>query len=313
MTSDPPTQITRDVLLVRPRCFRPNADTAASNRFQQSTELPAEDIARRAIAEFDGLVAGLEAAGVRPVVAEDTAEPAKPDAVFPNNWVSFHEDATVVLYPMEAPSRRPERRTDIVELVASRAGFSVSRIVDLSPLERRGQYLEGTGSLILDRPERVAYAALSSRTHPDAVARFAAELGFETVCFNTRDETGMPLYHTNVMLSIGATLVVVCAEVIADPRQRRTVLERLRASGREVLEISPAQMRGFAANVLELSTGGRPVVAMSDTARRAFGVGELDRIGARADIMAVPVPTIEQVGGGSVRCMLAEIFRRVCT
>ena len=245
---------------------------------------------------------------MRPIVAEDTAEPAKPDAVFPNNWVSFHEDGTIVLYPMEAASRRPERRRDVVDFAAGMAGFRVSRIVDLSPLEQRGLYLEGTGSLILDHRERVAYAALSSRTHAAAVAEFGRQLGYEAVTFDTRDEAGVPLYHTNVMLSIGETFVVICAGAIPDLRQRRAVLDRLMASGRDVLAIDAAQMRAFAANILELATDGRPVIAMSDTAREALGARELARLGDNADIMAVPVPTIEHVGGGSVRCMLAEVF-----
>jgi hypothetical protein len=296
--------------MVSPLRFGANPDTAASNRFQGSTDLAPGEVRLRAQAEFAGLVRQLKTAGVRPVVAKDTPEPPKPDAVFPNNWVSFHGD-TVVLYPLQAPSRRPERRRDIVEFAARAAGLPVSRIIDLSALEQHGVFLEGTGSLVLDRRERVAYAALSSRTHPEAVARFGRELDFETVTFDTRDETGMPLYHTNVMLSLGKDFAVICPEVIADPARRAAVLDRLAATGREVLAISMAQMSAFAANILELATGGgRSVIAMSETARAALAPDGLARLAASADVIAVAVPVIERIGGGSVRCMLAEIFPR---
>lgn len=250
----------------------------------------------------------LRAAGIRPVVAEDTQEPPKPDAVFPNNWVSFHGDGTVVLYPMQALNRRAERRIDVVEFATRASGFRVERLVDLSPLEGRGQYLEGTGSLVLDRRERVAYAALSERTHAVAVAEFGRQLGYRTVTFHTRDDAGMPLYHTNVMLSIGQNFAVICPEVIADARERREVLGRLADTGREIVPIDLAQMKAFAANILELATdGGRPVIAMSESASEALDPAGLARLGIAADIMAVAVPVIERIGGGSVRCMLAEI------
>ena len=299
-----------NVLLIRPRHFGHNPDTAASNRFQSTAPpLDARAIQDRAAAEHDGLVAALRDAGVRAIVVDDTETPPKPDAVFPNNWVSFHEDGTVILYPMEAPSRRTERRRDVIGLLEREAVFRASRVIDLSPLERRGLYLEGTGSLVLDHRERVAYAALSSRTHAEAVAEFGRQLGFETVTFDTRDETGVPLYHTNVMLSIGEHFAVICADAIPDLRQRRAVLDRLAATGRKVLPISRGQMNAFAANILELATGGgRRVIAMSETARQAFEPAQLERLAANADIMAAAIPTIERVGGGSVRCMLAEIF-----
>lgn len=302
-----PAQAAPAVLLVRPRRFGFNPETAASNRFQSAAGAEPEALARAARAEHDGLVAALRAAGVDARVVEDTGEPAKPDAVFPNNWFSTHHDGTVVLYPMEAPSRRAERRRDVVDGLAA-AGFRVSRLLDLAPLEEGGLYLEGTGSLVLDHAQGVAYAALSSRTHAAAVARFARATGMEAVTFDTRGPAGAPLYHTNVMLAIGTRFAVLCDAAIADPAARRAVLARLAAGGREIVRIDAAQMAGFAGNVLELATPGGPVIAMSEAARAAFGPRALARLAAHGRIVAAPVPLIERVGGGSVRCVLAEIF-----
>ncbi len=297
------------MLLIRPIHFGFNPDTAASNRFQSQTGLDADAVQARALAEHAGLVAALRGAGIRTCVIDDTETPRKPDALFPNNWVSFHQDGTVLLYPMEAPSRRAERRADVIEWLGGNGGFRVSRVLDLSPLERRGAFLEGTGSLVIDHPQGVAYAALSSRTHPEAVAEFGRQTGLATVMFRTCDGGGVPLYHTNVMLSIGRRSAVICAAAIPDPGERRMVLERLAHTGRTIVEISVAQMQAFAGNILELDGGnGRPVIAMSETAHRALHPEQLGILAGMAAVVAVPVPTIEQTGGGSVRCMLAEIF-----
>jgi hypothetical protein len=306
-TTTRPAQAAATVLLVRPRRFGFNPDTAASNRFQSRVDTVPAALARAARAEHDELVAALQAAGVDARVVEDTGSPAKPDAVFPNNWFSTHHDGTVVLYPMEAPSRRAERRRDVIDGLAA-TGFRVARVLDLAPLEERGLFLEGTGSLVLDHAHGVAYAALSSRTHAAAVAEFARALHVEALTFETRGPAGTPLYHTNVMLAIGTGFAVACGEAIADRAERRAVLARLAATGREVIEIDAAGMAGFAGNVLELATPAGPVIAMSDAARSAFGPGLLARLAAHGRIVAVPVPLIERVGGGSVRCMLAEVF-----
>jgi hypothetical protein len=302
-----PAQAAAAVLLVRPQRFGFNPDTAASNRFQSAAREPPHELAASARAEHDALVASLRAAGVDARVVEDTDVPMKPDAVFPNNWFSTHADGTVILYPMEAPSRRPERRRDVVAGLAE-AGFRVARVLDLSFLEERGLFLEGTGSLVLDHAAGVAYAALSSRTHAGALAEFARATGLETVAFATRGPGGAPLYHTNVMLAIGSSFAVVCPDAIADAAARRAVLARLAAGGRELIEIDAAQVAGFAGNVLEVATPGGPVIAMSTAAQSAFGPALLARLGRHGRIVAVPVPVIERAGGGSVRCTLAEIF-----
>jgi hypothetical protein len=304
----PMIQSARNVLMIRPRCFGPNAQTAASNAFQQSVREPFEVARASATAEFDAMVGALRAAGVTVLVIDDTDTPPKPDAVFPNNWVSFHANGDVIVYPLQAANRRPERRTEIVEQVAAQGGFRLVSIVDLSWLEERGHYLEGTGSLVLDHPANLAYAALSARTHPAALSEFARQTGFEVLSFETRDATGRPIYHTNVILSIGGRCAVVCAEAIASRQDRERVLGRIAGSGRTIIEISLAQAGCFAGNVLELDTTNGPRMVMSETALAAFTATQLRVLGESVRPLAVPLATIERVGGGSARCMLAEIF-----
>jgi hypothetical protein len=295
--------------MVRPGAFGFNRETSASNTFQASATFGDAEVQRRALGEFDCVLEALTGHGIRAWVVEDTQSPRKPDAIFPNNWISFHVDGTVVLYPMEAASRRPERRIGAVLRTINTAGFSISRIVDLSCLETRGHFLEGTGSMVLDRCGQVAYAAISSRTHRAAVAEFGRVTGFETVIFSASDSRGVPVYHTNVMLSIGRRFAVVCADSIANAAERRAVLGRIEATGRDIVAISQRQMRCFAGNLLELGTDPiAPVIALSETAYRALEPSQVARLARHGDIVPIPLPTIERVGGGSVRCMLAEIF-----
>ncbi len=301
------------VLMVRPAAFDYNPETAGSNRMQRQVGLASSTARDLARCEFDGMAGILRNEGVRVCVAEDTPEPPKPDAVFPNNWVSFHADGTVVLYPMQAESRRHERRRAVVEQVVRELGFRVRRTLDLTPHETEGHFLEGTGSLVLDKVHRVAYACKSPRTHEAVLDEWSGELGYEPLLFAAEDRQGVPLYHTNVMLSIGARFVLVAAESIV-PADRQRMLERLAASGREIIEVGPAAVEGFAANVLELGTwdealGDCGVLVMSTTARQALSPHQFARLTACTDsVVTVPVPTIERLGGGSVRCMLAEVF-----
>jgi hypothetical protein len=306
-------QCAEAVLMVAPACFGYNPETADSNKFQR---LPADATGGEGAAarrEFDGLIRALAGDGVRVCLVDDTPEPPKPDAVFPNNWVSFHEDGTVVLYPMQAVSRRRERRMDVIEAVADRLGFKVSRVLDLTPHETQGRYLEGTGSLVLDHVERVAYACISPRTHPEVVQEWAHELGYEPIIFSAVDRGGAPLYHTNVLMCVGEKAVIVGTEAIV-AADRGRVIERLRASGREVIELRQKEIEGFGGNMLELGTwdealGDSRVLVMSATARHALSAEAFARLSACTDeVLAVPIPTIERLGGGSVRCMLAEVF-----
>lgn len=309
MAHDDDRQITSHLLMVRPAHFGPNAETAPSNAFQHSESAGGDATARCARQEFDALAAALRDAGAQPVVVPDTATPVKPDAVFPNNWVSFHDDGTTILYPMEAANRRAERRPEVLVQLAGAGLVRLDRLLDLTALERHGWFLEGTGSLVIDRVAGLAYAAWSSRTHRQAIAEFTRLTGMEVLGFHAADAQGRPLYHTNVMLSVGRRFAVVCAAAVAARDERAALLDALAASGREVIDISLGQAGDFAANILEVATGHeRSVIAMSDRARRALGSQVLRRLQAYADILAVPIPTIEHIGGGSVRCMLAEVF-----
>jgi hypothetical protein len=306
-------QCAEAVLMVRPASFDYNPETAASNRMQRPPAAAGGAEGTQARKEHDGLAAALESEGVNVCLVEDTVEPPKPDAVFPNNWVSFHEDGTVVLYPMQAESRRRERRQEVVDAVTERLGFTVVRTVDLTSHEAEGRYLEGTGSLVLDHIERTAYACLSPRTDRVVLGEWCRELGYEPMVFSAVDRAGVPLYHTNVMLCIGEKAAVVGTEAIA-PADRGRVVERLRGTGREVVEIGHAEIERFAGNMLELGSwdealGDCRVLVMSEAARHALSADAFARLSACTDqVLAVPVPTIERLGGGSVRCMLAEVF-----
>ncbi len=298
------------VLMVRPARFGFNPDTAASNAFQSAdgAGIPAgaaerHDLARR---EFDNLANRLALAGVDVIVGEDTPTPAKPDAVFPNNWVSFHRDGTVVLYPMLAHNRRAERRDDLIGLVSDR-GYAVARTVDLRHREALGQYLEGTGSVVLDRVQRVAYAAISPRTDLNVLGEFSQLLDYALVTFDARDAGGRAIYHTNVIMSVGTRFAVLCSAAVADHVHRGPVAMSLRAGGHEVIELSMQQMARFGANILELSAASGPIIALSASAWESYDPAQRRRLEAHGQILVAQIPVIERLGGGSVRCMLAEI------
>jgi hypothetical protein len=294
------------VLMIRPARFGANPETADSNRFQQAGGSAGD--AAAALREFDALVARLAGAGVEVVVAEDTPAPPKPDACFPNNWVSFHADGSVVLYPMLARSRRAERRDAPIEDVM-RAGFGAARRIDLSPLEARGEFLEGTGSLVLDRRHRIAYACRSPRTTAAALGEFCAALGYRAAAFEALGPDGRAAYHTNVMMAIGEDFAVVCADAIPDAARRRAVVAELEATGHAVVAIDAAEMNGFAGNLLALrSRRGEPLIAGSDAAFHALAADKRRQLERHGAIVSAAIPTIERLGGGSVRCMIAEIF-----
>jgi hypothetical protein len=307
----PRQQCATAVLMIRPAAFDYNPETALTNKMQRPGERSDARVA--AASELGGLARALQSEGVDVCVVADTPEPPKPDAVFPNNWVSFHQDGTVVLYPMQAETRRRERRREIIDAVVGELGYRVSRVVDLTAHESDGRFLEGTGSLVLDHISRVAYASLSPRTHPSVVAEWADAMGYEPVVFSAFDRAGVPLYHTNVLMCVGARLAVIGTEAIA-AADRGVLVERLRASGREVVEIGHEEIASFAGNMLELATwdealGDSRVLVMSEAARQALKAESFARLSACTDaVLAVPVPTIERLGGGSVRCMLAEVF-----
>ena len=299
-------------MMVRPASFAHNPHTAHTNRFQHQVEHSA-DLEHQARTEFDAAVRRLTDTGIRVCVVDDTAAPDKPDALFPNNWISFHRDGTIVLYPMLATNRRCERRPEIPQMVEQQLGFRRRGMIDLSGYEQEGRFLEGTGSLVLDHVQRVAYASRSARTDESLVRLWSRKMQYEPLLFDAVSD-GMPIYHTNVVLSIGTSWAVVCGACIADADRER-VLTRLRQD-RDLIEIPAAVMGQFGANILELQAGGpgpsgQRVLALSERAASAFeqmsGNG-WQRLRDCVDrVLPIAVPVIEEVGGGGIRCMLAEV------
>jgi hypothetical protein len=305
----PEAQTASAVLMIRPAGFGANAETAATNVFQRDPRGTAEEILLRARAEFDALVAALRAHGVDVHVVEDTPEPPKPDAIFPNNWVSFHADGSAVLYPLLAPSRRAEVRPEVLSELARRGARAQGRIIDLRAGCGETEFLEGTGSLVLDRVHRVAYACLSPRTARAPLERFCRELAYEPFPFHAADARGVPIYHTNVMLSVGTRVAIACLESVRDARERRTLEERLVQSDHELVALSLAQMEEFAGNTLELrARDGRALFVLSVRALRALHAEQRARLERHGTLVSSELETIETHGGGSARCMLAELF-----
>jgi len=309
-----PTQVTDTVLMIRPANFGYNVETAPNNIYQRSPDfLPfPERIQERALGEFDGFVTRLKEAGVRVIVVQEPAGSRTTDAVFPNNWISTHADGTVVTYPLWAPSRRPERRESVLQELEAH-GLRIRRKVDYSYLEVEGKFLEGTGSLVLDRQAKLAFASLSVRTHERALAHFCRDLDYTAVPFRSSqaDAQGefVPVYHSNVMMSVGSTVAIVCGASIRDAEERKNVLHLLGRDGREVIDISEDQCRQFAGNMLQIQNqAGQPILVMSEQAYGSLTPEQIRRIEARSGILYSPIPTIETLGGGSARCMLAEIF-----
>lgn len=304
----PRSQVTDAVLMIRPAAFRSNPQTAASNAFQDTGALPAAAAHEQAEQEFDAAVDALVAAGVTVHVFDDTPEPRRPDAIFPNNWISTHADGTVVVYPMQAPNRRAEVRRDIVAALAADLGYRVDRVLDLTPWADRERFLEGTGSMVLDRVNRVAFAANSLRTDREVLDAFATELDYRPVLFDARDRDGVPIYHTNVMMWIGTTFAAVCLDAVSDGTERQ-LLRDLAGTGRELIELDFAQVSAFAGNALELrAADGVPVLALSRSAHDSLTPGQREALFGRMRAAVADISAIEACSGGSFRCMIAEIF-----
>jgi hypothetical protein len=297
-------QASNAVLLVRPATFGFNPETAASNAFASAAT---DDAAEAVLREFAAVAQRLEAAGVEVLVLEDSPNPPKPDAIFPNNWVSFHADGTMVLYPMESMSRQLEREPERLVVLLAEHGFEVRRTIDLSHHERHGRFLEGTGSLVLDRRERRAFASLSVRTDPHVIADFDDRLDYTTLLFAAQDRAGRPIYHTNVLMGLGTRFAVLCTDVIEE-EYRPVLIDEIEASDRTVIGVDFEQMSDFACNVIELENGsGEPVIAISAAAKASLRGDQLKALESFGELLDVPIPTIERVGGGSIRCMIADI------
>jgi hypothetical protein len=292
--------------MIRPAAFGYNAETAFTNTFQQNPGQLHAHVHRDALKEFDTMTELLSAHDVDVRIFHDDERIIKPDAIFPNNWISFHEDGKVILYPMMAESRRTERRLDIVHDLQK--DFVVHEIVDLSPEENRNRFLEGTGSLVFDHAHRIAYACASARTNQDVVAEVCRKLNYSAVMFNAYDATGKPIYHTNVMLSIGRKFALICLDSIPSEKDLDALLDSFSITTKKVIAISYAQMHAFAGNVLEVQTrNGDALIIISQTAFQSLLPGQINALSELAEILPVNIPVIEQYGGGSVRCMIAGV------
>ena len=293
------------VVMIRPFRFHPNPETASDNAFQREVaQKDADTISRTAHEEFDQAVELLRGAGVTVHVFEDTASPEKPDAVFPNNWFSTHHDGRVALYPMYSPARRNERRRDVIDELGKL--YRISALVDYSSSEQRGLHLEGTGSLVLDYVNRIAYVSLSKRSDRELVERFCQDFNFDPVLFESVGDDGRPIYHTNVVMSVGSEFALVGLDLIPDPGQRKTIRRRLEASGKRVIELDRAQIANFAGNALELRNDSEKLLVLSRRATAALTTQQRNEIERHARLLPLALPTIE-LAGGSARCMMATI------
>lgn len=291
--------------MVRPARFAFNEETAQNNYFQQPSG--SESVAEKALEEFDTIVRLLRANDVDVTVVQDSPEPWTPDSIFPNNWFSSHLTGELVLYPMFAPNRRQERKREVLELL--RRKMNHRKVVDLTPWEEEGEFLEGTGSMIFDRDRGVAYCCRSPRTSEKVLAEFCSRMNYDALLFDAVDAQGNAIYHTNVMMEVGTQVAVICLEAIRDEGEQRKVVSRLTAAGKIIVEITLDQMNHFAGNMLEIkSRGGEPLMVMSSSARKALTPDQERTIATFTRILSSDLGTIEANGGGSARCMVAEIF-----
>ncbi|EEG08066.1 citrulline utilization hydrolase CtlX [Pseudogulbenkiania ferrooxidans] len=299
-------QTTSTILMIRPARFLSNPQTSPSNAFQKS-DIDHQEAQQNALAEFDAYVGELRRCGVDVLVIDDTVEPHTPDSIFPNNWISLHADGKVLLYPMEAPNRRLERNNKVLEKI--KHVFAVEEVIDLSGFERVGQYHEGTGTMIFDHDQKMTYVCFSSRSSENVMKAVSETIGYQSFWFHSVDRHGKPIYHTNVMMCVGKTLAVVCLESIRDWNERDALIQALTDSGKEIIDISYDQLEHFAGNMIELSSrNGEPVFALSRQAWSSLTPEQQTAISSYARVALAPIDTIERLGGGGARCMVAEIF-----
>ena len=304
-------QVTSDILMIRPANFRYNEETASNNYYQKVVEgLSVEDAQKNALREFDEFVEKLRMKKLNVKVIDDTPSPETPDAIFPNNWVSFHEDGTVCMYPMFAESRRKERRKDIIDQLATE--YEIKEVVDYTSYEDLQKYLEGTGSMVLDRANLVVYAAISVRTNRDILDLFCKKYGYQPVIFRANQTVNgerVPIYHTNVMMCLAEQFVVICLDTIDDENERKQVTGMFEKSGKDIIVISEEQLNFFAGNMLQVcNTDGQYYTIMSSTAFHSLTKDQLEIIEKYGAVIHSSLDTIEACGGGSARCMMAEIF-----
>ena len=304
-------QITNTILMIRPVNFRMNEQTAVNNYFMEGMDLKDKSINEKAQEEFDAFVEVLRRKGVNVIVVEDTKEPDTPDSIFPNNWVSFHASGTVAVYPMFAENRRMERRNDIFDILEQH-GFIINEIIDYTSAEEEGCFLEGTGSILKDRVNQKAYCALSERAHEDLFIEYCEDFDCFPVIFNANQTVNgerLPIYHTNVMMAMAENFVVICLDSIDDKNERKNVVQHLKNDGKEIIEITEVQMHHFAGNMLQvIGVNDQRLMVMSSQAYHSLNPTQIKNIEKHCEIVHSSLDTIETCGGGSARCMMAEVF-----
>ena len=304
-------QITNTVMMIKPTAFRYNEQTAVNNYYQKKlNNLTSLEVQNNALSEFVDFVKKLRKSGINVIEMKDTTSLDTPDSIFPNNWVSFHQDGRVVIYPMYAKNRRGERRQDIIDILIDKYNFSVENILDLSQMEDDGVFLEGTGSMVLDRVNKLCYAALSPRTHKEAILKFCQSLHYKAICFTANQDIGNDrslIYHTNVMMCIADRYVIICLDSIDNHKERELLINYFNSTGKEIIEISEKQKERFAGNMLQI-IGDRKYLIMSDSAYESLTQDQIKKIDRYNPIISSNLDTIEGCGGGSARCMIAEVF-----
>ena len=294
-----------EILMVRPYQFYFNQQTAANNFFQSNINI--ENANALAIAEFDTMVEKLRAHQIKVNVVQDTKDPSTPDSIFPNNWVSTHEGGTLCLYPMFAQNRRAERKSTVIDFLES--NYKIENTLDLTDLEKEGIFLEGTGSMVLDHQNKLAYGCLSERLDKNAFYEWCDKMQFKAIAFKAVDDKAQPIYHTNVMMCIGDQFVVICLESIPNEQEKQIVLESFKKSNKEVIEISQDQLNHFAGNMLQVfDTNEKPHLIMSEQAHTSLHPAQVKSLEKYNPLLPISIPTIEALGGGSTRCMMAEIY-----
>lgn len=302
-------QITNHIMMIKPVAFEMNEQTAVNNYYQKKADKSADEIQQEALQQFDDFVEKLRSEGVDVTVFNDTPSPATPDSIFPNNWISFHEDGKIRLYPMYAENRRQERRQDIIDSLSEK--FNVDTTEDFTNWEAKNAFLEGTGSLILDRQNKLAYAAISERTMEAPLDDFCKKTGFKAVKFHalqTVNGERLPIYHTNVMMCLGESFAVVCLDSIDSQEERENLIEVLEETDKEIIEISEAQKSSFAGNMLQVLGKDGALVVMSQSAYDSLDEEQVAQLSKHGKLVNAAIHTIEKLGGGSARCMMAEIF-----
>lgn len=297
-------QTTSHILMIRPVNFGYNAETAVNNAFQVKGD--DNDVQAKALKEFDGFVAILRENGVDVTVVEDTPAPYTPDSIFPNNWVSFHGDGSLLLYPMYAVNRRAERKQHVLDSIGKR--FSITRKIDLSGYEKANIFLEGTGSMVLDRDNKIAYACLSPRTNEKVLGDFCAQMGYRASLFHATDGNSQDIYHTNVMMCVADKYIVICLDSVRDAAERAKLIDTIQETKKEIIPISLEQMNRFAGNMLQVENGtGEKLLVMSAQAFDSLSIEQKEKLKSFNRIIYAPLTTIETNGGGSARCMMAEV------